>query len=66
MRCGVHPALAIALMTDRYVLFLRDRVLNFDDIRRTGVGERLEHIAGRDIDMCNPDIDWGIPADLTA
>jgi len=57
----VNPALIIALMNDRDVLFLSDKTI-FDrsDFNQTSVAEQLSHVRKLDpaLDLMDPDLDW--------
>jgi dGTP triphosphohydrolase len=58
-QCKVHdPALLLALMTDRDVMYLHEqRFLNVDHVMQTSVGELIPHLP-REIDLCKVDLDW--------
>ena len=53
------PWLILSLMTDRDVTYLaKQHALSYDHIRNSSVGEIMEHIQGKTIDCCDPDLDW--------
>ena len=57
----VNPALIIAMMNDKDILFLSGKTI-FDrsDFNQTSVAEQLSHVRRLDpaLDLMNPDLDW--------
>jgi dGTPase len=53
------PRIILGLMTDRDVSYLAERyALCYDHVRNTAVGEIIEHLQGKKVDCCDPDLDW--------
>jgi dGTPase len=61
---GCHPAIPLALLTDREVDLIGDilrasKRLDIDGIRNFGIMEIIPHLRWKEIDPFDPDLGWG-------